>query len=58
MFIVYLTSLALDGYTTPPPPPGYPMNDRVAIATNQQTMPIETKNRGDNFWKGWWDNFV
>ncbi|KAF8013804.1 hypothetical protein BT93_I1608 [Corymbia citriodora subsp. variegata] len=34
-----------------PPPPGYPMRDGQQPAQN--AVPIETKTRGDGFWKGW-----
>ncbi|KAL3753215.1 hypothetical protein ACJRO7_000590 [Eucalyptus globulus] len=33
-----------------PPPPGYPTRD--AQQPVQNTIPIETKTRGDGFWKG------
>ncbi|KAJ0028453.1 cysteine-rich and transmembrane domain-containing protein WIH1-like [Pistacia vera] len=32
-----------------PPPPGYPTMDNSA---NQNQAPVETKSRGDGFWKG------
>ncbi|CAF2287770.1 unnamed protein product [Brassica napus] len=33
-----------------PPPAGYPTND-----TSHATMaPVETKSKGDGFWKGWY----
>ncbi|KAK1279665.1 hypothetical protein QJS04_geneDACA023466 [Acorus gramineus] len=34
-----------------PPPAGYPMKDGEAYP--QQAAPVETKSRGDGFWKGW-----
>ncbi|KAK1279664.1 hypothetical protein QJS04_geneDACA023467 [Acorus gramineus] len=34
-----------------PPPAGYPMKDSEAYP--QQAAPVETKSRGDGFWKGW-----
>ncbi|KAK1303978.1 hypothetical protein QJS10_CPB11g01665 [Acorus calamus] len=33
-----------------PPPAGYPMKDGEAYP--QQAAPVETKSRGDGFWKG------
>ncbi|XP_038678650.1 cysteine-rich and transmembrane domain-containing protein WIH1-like [Tripterygium wilfordii] len=33
-----------------PPPAGYPMKDGTGIP--QSHAPIETKSRGDGFWKG------
>ncbi|WCJ28098.1 Protein CYSTEINE-RICH TRANSMEMBRANE MODULE 6 [Euphorbia peplus] len=42
-------SAAPDAYVAPPPP-GYPMKD---LPTNHHnTLPVETKSRGDGFWKG------
>ncbi|KAJ4846715.1 hypothetical protein Tsubulata_005176 [Turnera subulata] len=38
-----------DAYAAPPPP-GYPTKD--AQANPQATVPVETKSRGDGFWKG------
>ncbi|XP_010044693.2 cysteine-rich and transmembrane domain-containing protein WIH1 [Eucalyptus grandis] len=37
-------------YTAPPPPAGYPTRDGPQPA--QKAVPIETKTRGDGFWKG------
>ncbi|KAK9156282.1 hypothetical protein Sjap_003762 [Stephania japonica] len=34
-------------YVAPPPPVGYPVN-----YSQQPTGPVETKSRGDGFWKG------
>ncbi|KAK9152439.1 hypothetical protein Syun_010748 [Stephania yunnanensis] len=36
-------------YVAPPPPVGYPVN-----YSQQPTGPVETKSRGDGFWKGWY----
>ncbi|THU44171.1 hypothetical protein C4D60_Mb02t04600 [Musa balbisiana] len=33
-----------------PPPVGYPTGDGGAV--NSQQVPVETKSRGDGFWKG------
>ncbi|RRT56714.1 hypothetical protein B296_00047692 [Ensete ventricosum] len=33
-----------------PPPAGYPTRDGGAV--NSQQVPVETKSRGDGFWKG------
>ncbi|PKU76791.1 hypothetical protein MA16_Dca001397 [Dendrobium catenatum] len=32
------------------PPPGYPVNGAIPYT---QQVPVETKQRGDGFWKGW-----
>ncbi|ERN14892.1 hypothetical protein AMTR_s00032p00168240 [Amborella trichopoda] len=34
----------------PPPPPGYPVKDGPS---QHPQVPIETKQKGDGFWKGW-----
>ena len=36
-----------------PPPAGYPTKDDPAAAYPQNQPPVETKSRGDGFWKGW-----
>ncbi|KAF7815216.1 Cysteine-rich transmembrane CYSTM domain containing protein [Senna tora] len=36
-------------YTTAPPPVGYPTKD---TSQYPQNVPLETKSRGDGFWKG------
>lgn len=39
-------------YAAPPPPAGYPVTDGYGYP--QQPVPVETKSRGDGFWKGWY----
>lgn len=39
-------------YAAPPPPVGYPMKD--GQPNPQNPPPVETKSRGDGFWKGWY----
>jgi hypothetical protein len=34
-----------------PPPAGYPTMDGQTC--QQDPIPVETKSRGDGFWKGW-----
>ncbi|KAH7654493.1 hypothetical protein IHE45_19G146900 [Dioscorea alata] len=42
------------GQVAAPAPMGYPVNDDVGVAAPyQQSVPMETKSRGDGFWKGW-----
>ncbi|KAJ7982008.1 Cysteine-rich/transmembrane domain A-like protein [Quillaja saponaria] len=38
-------------YVAPPPPVGYPTKDDDHVA-NFQSAHIDTKNRGEGFWKG------
>ena len=38
-------------YVAAPPPVGYPMRDGEGHPQNHR--PVETKSRGDGFWKGW-----
>ncbi|KAK1440129.1 hypothetical protein QVD17_05954 [Tagetes erecta] len=38
-------------YVAAPPPVGYPTMDGTAKLENQ-ARPVETKSRGDGFWKG------
>ncbi|XP_058072045.1 protein CYSTEINE-RICH TRANSMEMBRANE MODULE 4-like [Magnolia sinica] len=41
----------MEGYPpTAPPPMGYPTKDGSGYP--QQHVPVETKSRGDGFWKG------
>ncbi|KAJ8642011.1 hypothetical protein MRB53_018705 [Persea americana] len=44
------------GYPPPayaaPPPAGYPMKDGPGYPEQQAPPPVETKSRGDGFWKG------
>ncbi|KAJ0975775.1 hypothetical protein J5N97_017740 [Dioscorea zingiberensis] len=40
-----------EAFVVPPPPMGYPVKDGVD-APYQQSVPVETKTRGDGFWKG------
>lgn len=41
-------------YVMPPPPAGYPTKDGGQGYNNSQNpAPVETKSRGDGFWKGW-----
>ena len=40
------------GQYVAPPPAGYPMGD--APPNPQNPPPVETKSRGDGFWKGWY----
>ncbi|PON39859.1 Cysteine-rich transmembrane CYSTM domain containing protein [Parasponia andersonii] len=35
-----------------PPPAGYPTRDGPAGYPQNQPLPVETKSRGDGFWKG------
>ncbi|XXG68970.1 hypothetical protein AAC387_Pa06g1945 [Persea americana] len=37
-------------YAAPPPPVGYPVQDGSGYP--QQPVPVETRSRGDGFWKG------
>ncbi|XP_058072039.1 protein CYSTEINE-RICH TRANSMEMBRANE MODULE 6-like isoform X1 [Magnolia sinica] len=37
-------------YVAAPPPMGYPTNEGSGYP--QQHVPVETKSRGDGFWKG------
>ncbi|XP_030543953.1 protein CYSTEINE-RICH TRANSMEMBRANE MODULE 3 isoform X11 [Rhodamnia argentea] len=37
-------------YVAPPPPVGYPTRDGQQAPRN--AVPIETKTKGDGFWKG------
>lgn len=37
-------------YVAAPPPVGYPTRD---FSQDPQAAPIETKSKGDGFWKGW-----
>ncbi|KAK4744274.1 hypothetical protein SAY87_010586 [Trapa incisa] len=41
---------AAQGTYMAPPPAGYPT---MAVDGRQQIAPVETKSRGDGFWKGW-----
>ncbi|KAM0950792.1 putative cysteine-rich and transmembrane domain-containing protein WIH1/2 [Dioscorea sansibarensis] len=41
-----------EAYVAPPAPMGYPVNDDGVAAPYQQSVPMETKSRGDGFWKG------
>uniref|UniRef100_A0A2N9H1G7 Cysteine-rich transmembrane CYSTM domain-containing protein n=1 Tax=Fagus sylvatica TaxID=28930 RepID=A0A2N9H1G7_FAGSY len=38
-------------YYVAPPPAGYPTKDGSGYSQNPP--PVETKSRGDGFWKGW-----
>ncbi|KAF9664456.1 hypothetical protein SADUNF_Sadunf16G0020700 [Salix dunnii] len=38
-------------YSSAPPPAGYPTKDGQTYLQNP--VPVETKSRGDGFWKGW-----
>ncbi|KAM0063621.1 putative cysteine-rich and transmembrane domain-containing protein WIH1/2 [Helianthus debilis subsp. tardiflorus] len=38
-------------YVTAPPPVGYPTRDGTTKLENQ--TPVQTRSRGDGFWKGW-----
>uniref|UniRef100_A0A7N0TKA3 Cysteine-rich transmembrane domain-containing protein n=1 Tax=Kalanchoe fedtschenkoi TaxID=63787 RepID=A0A7N0TKA3_KALFE len=35
-----------------PPPAGYPTRNQDALPQSHHPLPIETKSRGDGFWKG------
>ncbi|KAJ9562566.1 hypothetical protein OSB04_007726 [Centaurea solstitialis] len=39
-------------YVMAPPPVGYPMKDGSAAVGSQNQVPVETRSRGDGFWKG------
>ncbi|EEF41332.1 protein CYSTEINE-RICH TRANSMEMBRANE MODULE 3 [Ricinus communis] len=45
------TAAAADAYVAPPPPAGYPTKDGLNQAYSQ-SVPVETKSKGDGFWKG------
>ena len=36
-----------------PPPAGYPMSKDEGQQYSQNPAAVETKSRGDGFWKGW-----
>jgi hypothetical protein len=41
-------------YVVAPPPAGYPTKDGSGYSHDQNPPPpVETKSRGDGFWKGW-----
>ncbi|CAM8887944.1 hypothetical protein QQ045_024899 [Rhodiola kirilowii] len=35
-----------------PPPAGYPTKNGDALPQSSHPVPVETKSRGDGFWKG------
>jgi hypothetical protein len=47
-----LPTSAQGPYVVAPPPAGYPTKDDSAYSQNPPP-PVETKSRGDGFWKGW-----
>ncbi|KAJ6741561.1 hypothetical protein OIU85_015727 [Salix viminalis] len=44
------TSTYPGAYISAPPPAGYPTMDEQS--NQQNRVPVETKSRGDGFWKG------
>ncbi|KAM3684656.1 hypothetical protein ACB098_11G063300 [Castanea mollissima] len=49
--VAYPPPSTAPAYYVAPPPAGYPTNDGSGYSQNAPP-PVETKSRGDGFWKG------
>ena len=49
--VAYPPPSTAPAYYVAPPPAGYPTKDGSGYSQNPP--PVETKSRGDGFWKGW-----
>ena len=50
--VAYPPPSTAPAYYVAPPPAGYPTKDGSGYSQNPPP-PVETKSRGDGFWKGW-----
>ncbi|KAL0008602.1 hypothetical protein SO802_010104 [Lithocarpus litseifolius] len=51
--VAYPPPSTAPAYYVAPPPAGYPTKDGSGYSQNPP--PVETKSRGEGFWKGWFN---